>query len=176
MDSLREYLNECIAAISLYYLELVNRDVSYLKLRISEIPYDTDGNPELSYKHKFGGCLIRYRYVVINPKPQEAILYYGGIIPQTSLEWGGWFLFITAHEMAHELYFIAEDSFRQNLIEEAIVENFSTSYLTSESENISSQKYEEELFAEYLASMVVNSGRFLYLIKQFESRFIKKWI
>ena len=176
MDSLREYLNECIIVISLYYFELANRDVSYLKLRISEIPYDTDGNPELRYKHKFGGCLIRHKCVVINPKPQEAILYYGGIIPQTSLEWGRWFILITAHEMAHELYFIAEDSFRQNLIESARKENFSTSYLVFESESISIQKYEEELFAEYLASMVVNSERFLYLIKQFESRYIKKWI
>ena len=144
-------------ATILAYYKLYNINLSYMKIRISEVPLDTKGRPtDKILPEQFGGCHCQNKTIFYNKYFEKAVKYYTGKSDKkTYIET---LKTVTAHELAHEIWFKhADDNFKNEIVEKAINSNFQTEYTKTLNKNFS--KYKEELFCEYLA----------YTIKPYQS-------
>lgn len=138
-------------AVSLYD-RLYGIDLSYLDFAISDIPLDTLGRPcRTVTAEEFGGCYLHSGIIVFNRHFEKAVNHYYGYcdreIYQHTLER------VVAHEMAHAVWRLhSDDDFRQNILNRAETEGFTTEYL--DSLDPSYDKYREEMFCEYLAGTI----------------------
>ena len=144
--------------ISIYY-DSYHIDLSYMKIAISEVPLSTNGKPSTYVTpEQFGGCHLHNKTIVYNKYFEKSVMYYCHKCDKdtyiTALKQ------VTAHELAHEIWFRhADDHFKNKIIDEAISNDFQTVYTKSLNQN--SSKYKEELFCEYLVNTIDKDLQFI---------------
>ena len=134
------------------YKDLFGFDLSYMAFKVDSQPVYTNGEPCYEYaEDECAGDWTELGWIRLNPDMKSVMDKYG-------VAWHGsddvdeFTRIIIAHELAHELWnnVVGED-FKQNVLDKARRENFSTVYLKT----VKPSKFREETFCEYMANVVV---------------------
>jgi len=137
------------------YEELFGFDLSYMKFKVDKQPVYNNGEP--CYEYDFDECAgdwTKLGFIRLNPDMMSVMKRYG-------VKWHGahdvldFTIKIIAHELAHEVWNKlydgpSGDSFKQDIIDAAEEEGFTTVYL----DTVRPSKYREELFCEYMAKLI----------------------
>lgn len=138
------------------YFKRFGFDLSYMKFIVDNQPVYTNGEPCYEYdEDECAGDWTQLGWIRLNPDMKSVMDRYG-------VAWHGsddieeFTKLIIAHELAHEVWNnIADDQFKNDVIEKANDENFSTTYL----ETVNTNKLAEETFCEYLAHQIVQQRK-----------------
>lgn len=163
LDKINENNENDINDIKYMFDEVVSQykttfgiDLSYMAFKVDSQPVYTNGEPCYEYdEDECAGDWTSLGWIRLNPDMQSVMDRYG-------VAWHGsddieeFTKFIIAHELAHEVWNnIASDQFKNDVIEKANDENFSTVYL----ETVNTNKLAEETFCEYLAHEIVQQRK-----------------
>ena len=147
--SLKELIDEVVDA----YANKFGIDLSYMKFVVDNQPVYTNGEPCYEYdEDECAGDWTSLGWIRLNPDMKSVMDRYG-------VAWHGsddieeFTKIIIAHELAHEVWNnIADEDFREEILDEAKGKSFTTPYLETVREN----KLDEETFCEYLAHKLIN--------------------
>lgn len=148
------------------YTALFGFDLSYMTFKVDRQPVYTNGEPCYEYdEDECAGDWTTLGWIRLNPDMKSVMDRYG-------VAWHGgndieeFTKIIIAHELAHEVWNnIADDQFKEAVLDEAREQSFNTAYLNT----VRLSKLAEETFCEYLAHEVVKQRR-----GKFQSKIIFK--
>lgn len=134
------------------YNALFGIDLSYMKFKVDTQPVYTNGEPCYEYDvDECAGDWTSLGWIRLNPDMKSVIDRYG-------VDWHGsddleeFTKIIIAHELAHEVWNnIADDDFKDDILNNARSSLFSTEYI----DTVKPNKLDEETFCEYLAHEIV---------------------
>ena len=134
------------------YKKLYKFDLSYMSIKISDIPLNTNGEPSKSTtKAQFGGCWTTKQIIYINPHFELPVKYYEKVCDKET--YMRVLKTVIAHELAHEIYtHHASMEFKKEIQKKIRDEHFTTSYIQALDNTY--KKYDEECFCEYLAAQI----------------------
>ena len=138
------------------YKDIFGFDLSYMTFKVDRQPVYTNGEPCYEYdEDECAGDWTSLGWIRLNPDMKSVIDRYG-------VDWHGsddikeFTKIIIAHELAHEVWNnIADDQFKEDVLNEARMQSFSTTYLDS----VKPSRLDEETFCEYLAHQVVQQKK-----------------
>ena len=138
------------------YKDIFGFDLSYMAFKVDRQPVYTNGEPCYEYdEDECAGDWTSLGWIRLNPDMKSVIDRYG-------VDWHGsddieeFTKIIIAHELAHEVWNnIADDQFKEDVLNEARMQSFSTTYLDS----VKPSRLDEETFCEYLAHQVVQQKK-----------------
>ena len=126
-------------------------DLSYMKLKVSRNNEYTDGSPCFDFKQdEWAGTHTNLGYIIVNPDIDLTMKHYNY---QGSLD--DFINVIIAHELAHEIWQnddIMSVYEKQQILLDAIDQNFTTSYL----ETVRDEVRSKETFCEYMAKLITD--------------------
>ena len=146
--------DEVSADLTLAFDEVVSKyknifgfDLSYMTFKVDSQPVYTNGQPCYEYdEDECAGDWTSLGWIRLNPDMKSVMDRYGvdGDISQFTK-------IIIAHELAHEVWNnIADDQFKEEILDEARRQSFNTAYL----DTVRHSKLAEETFCEYLAHKI----------------------
>ena len=149
-------LNAAIDDVLSAYKQKFGIDLSYMKFKVDSQPVYTNGEPCYEYdEDECAGDWTSLGWIRLNPDMKSVMDRYG-VAWHENDDIEEFTKFIIAHELAHEVWNnIADDQFKNDVIEKANDENFSTVYL----ETVNPDKLAEETFCEYLAHQIVQQRK-----------------
>lgn len=130
------------------YYAVFGFDLTYMKFKVDSQPVYTNGKP--CYEHDYDECAGDWTslgWIRLNPDMKSVMDRYGvdGDVSQFTKT-------IIAHELAHEVWNnIADDQFKEEILDRARRQSFSTVYL----DTVRPSKLPEETFCEYLAHKII---------------------
>ena len=154
-DRLIKIINEVLFA----YKQKFGFDLSYMKFKVDSQPVYTNGEPCYEYdENECAGDWTSLGWIRLNPDMKSVIDRYG-------ITWHGsddieeFTKIIIAHELAYEVWNkIADDDFKNDILNNARNSSFNTKYL----DTVKPNKLNEETFCEYLAHEVVQQDNAQY--------------
>lgn len=138
------------------YKDVFGFDLSYMTFKVDRQPVYTNGEPCYEYdEDECAGGWTSLGWIRLNPDMKSVIDRYG-------VDWHGsddieeFTKIIIAHELAHEVWnHIADDQFKEDVLDEARMQSFNTVYL----DTVKPSSLDEETFCEYLAHQVVQQKK-----------------
>ena len=151
-SSLNVAINDVLSA----YKQKFGFDLSYMTFKVDRQPVYTNGEPCYEYdEDECAGDWTSLGWIRLNPDMKSVIDRYG-------VDWHGsddieeFTKIIIAHELAHEVWNnIADDQFKEDVLDEARMQSFSTKYL----DTVNPSVLDMETFCEYLAHQVVQQKK-----------------
>ena len=151
-NNLNAMINDVLSA----YKQKFGYDLSYMKFKVDSQPVYTNGEPCYEYdEDECAGDWTSLGWIRLNPDMKSVMARYG-------VDWHGsddidqFTKLIIAHELAHEVWNnIADDQFKEDVLDEARMQSFSTKYLDTVNPSI----LDMETFCEYLAHQVVQQKK-----------------
>lgn len=151
-NNLNVMINDVLSA----YKQKFGYNLSYMKFKVDSQPVYTNGEPCYEYdEDECAGDWTSLGWIRLNPNMKSVMARYG-------VDWHGsddidqFTKLIIAHELAHEVWNnIADDQFKEDVLDEARMQSFNTTYLN----NVKPSKLDEETFCEYLAHQVVQQKK-----------------
>lgn len=124
-------------------------DLSYMRLNISSVPHYTNGEPSDLPVEEFAGSWLEDSSIEICPDMSVPMKTFG-VDGMSEIDFTRR---IIAHELAHEIWnkMPEQKKLINDMLSEAKSAGFSTAYLKT----VSPGKYEQELFCEYMARLIV---------------------
>ena len=138
------------------YKDIFGFDLSYMSFKVDRQPVYTNGEPCYEYdEDECAGDWTSLGWIRLNPDMKSVMSRYG-------VAWHGsddideFTKLIIAHELAHEVWNnIADDQFKEDVLDEARMQSFSTKYL----DTVNPSVLDMETFCEYLAHQVVQQKK-----------------
>ena len=138
------------------YKNIFGFDLSYMAFKVDRQPVYTNGEPCYEYdEDECAGDWTSLGWIRLNPDMRSVMDRYG-------VAWHGsddieeFTKIIIAHELAHEVWNnIADDQFKEDVLDEAKMQSFSTKYL----DTVNPSVLDMETFCEYLAHQVVQQKK-----------------
>ena len=151
-NNLNAMINDVLSA----YKQKFGYDLSYMKFKVDSQPVYTNGEPCYEYdEDECAGDWTSLGWIRLNPDMKSVMARYG-------VDWHGsddidqFTKLIIAHELAHEVWNnIADDQFKEDVLDEARMQSFSTKYL----DTVNPSVLDMETFCEYLAHQVVQQKK-----------------
>lgn len=127
-------------------------DLSYMEIDVSPVPHCINGKVSDIPVEEFAGSWLENSHIEICPDMSVPMKTFG-VNDMPEAEFTRW---IIAHELAHEVFAKMPDrkDFVDKVIADAKAERFSTAYL----ETVGDEKYDKELFCEYVANLIVRNS------------------
>lgn len=138
------------------YKDIFGFDLSYMSFKVDRQPVYTNGEPCYEYdEDECGGDWTELGWIRLNPDMKSVMDRYG-VAWHSSDDVEEFTKIIIAHELAHEVWnHIADDQFKEDVLDEARMQSFNTTYLDS----VKPSRLDEETFCEYLAHQVVKQRK-----------------
>ena len=138
------------------YKDIFGFDLSYMSFKVDRQPVYTNGEPCYEYdEDECGGDWTSLGWIRLNPDMRSVMDRYG-VAWHSSDDVEEFTKIIIAHELAHEVWnHIADDQFKEDVLDEARMQSFNTTYLDS----VKPSRLDEETFCEYLAHQVVKQRK-----------------
>ena len=151
-NNLNTMFNDVLSA----YKQKFGFDMSYMTFKVDRQPVYTNGQPCYEYdEDECAGDWTSLGWIRLNPDMKSVMDRYG-------VAWHGsddieeFTKIIIAHELAHEVWNnIADDQFKEDVLDEARMQSFNTVYLNT----VKPSSLDEETFCEYLAHQVVQQKK-----------------
>ena len=151
-NKLNTMFNDVLSA----YKQKFGFDMSYMTYKVDRQPVYTNGEPCYEYdEDECAGDWTSLGWIRLNPDMKSVMDRYG-------VAWHGsddieeFTKIIIAHELAHEVWNrIADDQFKEDVLDEARMQSFNTKYLDS----VKPSRLDEETFCEYLAHQVIQQKK-----------------
>lgn len=133
-----------------WYMDTLDVDLSYMKIKISTMPEHEDGTPAPEDITELAGSRTSKGYIQITPEPFRASPHYG----KQDMDPLEFITQVMIHELAHEVYENNKDDYDKvgKYIDKAMKEHFSTYYL--DHENFKGEEKKVETYAEYMSNVV----------------------
>ena len=155
-DIQRNNLNIMFNDVLSAYKQKFGFDMSYMTFKVDRQPVYTNGEPCYEYdEDECAGDWTSLGWIRLNPDMKSVMDRYG-------VAWHGsgdieeFTKIIIAHELAHEVWNrIADDQFKEDVLDEARMQSFNTTYL----DGVKPSRLDEETFCEYLAHQVVQQKK-----------------
>ena len=147
-------INKLIDDVVDAYANKFDIDLSYMKFKVDIQPVSNNGEPCYKYSpDECGGDWTKLGWIRLNPDMKSVMVKYG---IQHSMTIDEFTKIIIAHELAHEVWNnIADDGFKEMILDEAKQQDFNTVYLKT----VKPSKLDEETFCEYLAQQIVQPNK-----------------
>lgn len=162
-----QYVKNIFNDILEKYKSKFNIDLDYMNVELSELPRFTNGKIDKNMNpDEYSGCHTDLKIIYINPNPINVITHYfpnKRIITDKDVD--NFLHTIIAHELAHEVFNNSDDEFKEFIIKDADRNNFTTEYLNAIKTKVVPERFNKEVFCEYMAK-IINDKHIKNVIKK----------